>query len=195
VALGALGGLLLTAAPASAQSQQPTAPWNGRDPFRCQIQDVGTGTDYRHPKADPFCVEFDKTNQNVTDLGLVDFLSEEPARTAAAAPKCFYFQQDHWTGSIVQGSQPALWHWDGDYFFDKALGIGGVSVHHLRIGGAPMDASPFAPGPLKPYFHPGGGGGAIFLFQSHPDPSCAARVDTRRERRGIYRRWYRRATR
>ena len=41
---------------------------------------------------------------------------------AAAVPKCFYFQTDHWTGSVVQGQPPELWHWDGSYFFDKAQG-------------------------------------------------------------------------
>ena len=38
-----------------------------------------------HPEADPFCVEFDKRRQNVTELGVVDFLSKEPARVAAAS--------------------------------------------------------------------------------------------------------------
>jgi hypothetical protein len=186
---------LAAAGPATAQSGEPFAPWDGRVPFNCEIQDVGTGTDYPHPKADPFCVEYDKTNQNVTDFGLVDFLSQEPARVAAAVPKCFYFQRDHWTGSIVQGSRPKLWHWDGNYFFDKAKGIGGVSVHNFRLGGVSMDVSQFAPAALKPYFYRSGGGGALVLLQTVRDPTCAAKVDTRKERRHVYRRWYRRATR
>ena len=194
IAAGALVAALLTAIPALGQTSQPVGPWDGRLPFRCQIQDVGTGTDFPHPNADPFCVEFDKTKQNVTGLGLADFLSREPARVAAAVPKCFYFQRDHWTGSIAQGQQPELWHWDGDYFFDKALGLGGVSVHNLRIGGVPMDASAYAPDPLKPFFHAGGGGGAMLLLKTRPDPTCAAKVDTPRERQRIYRKWYRRAT-
>ena len=45
---------------------------------------------------------------------------------AAAVPKCFYYQHDHWTGSVVQGQPPELWHWDGRYFFDKAKAVGGV---------------------------------------------------------------------
>jgi hypothetical protein len=195
IAVGALLTMLVAAASATAQSTQVVGPWGGRLPFHCQIQDVGTGTAFPHPKADPFCVEFDKTNQNVTGFGLVDFLSQEPARTAAASPKCFYFQHDHWTGSIVQDQQPELWHWDGDYFFDKALGLGGVSVHNLRIGGQPMNPRPYAPGFLKPYLYPGSGGGAMFLLKTHPDPSCAAKVDTPKERRRVYRRWYRRLTR
>src|SRR2546421_6298070 len=101
----ALGALL--PAGASAQGQgNPTMQYDGHMPFNCELQDVGLGTDFPHPEADPFCVEFDKTQQNVTDLGLIDFASREPARVAAAAPKCFYFQRDHWTGSIVQGTKP-----------------------------------------------------------------------------------------
>ena len=102
------------------QAATPVAPYDGSIPFRCKVQNVGTGVDFPNPDADPFCVEFDKTNQNVTDFGIVDFLLNEPARVAAAVPKCFYHQTDHWTGSIDQGGQPVLWHWDGRYFFDKA---------------------------------------------------------------------------
>jgi len=192
--LAAIVVSLLSAVPALGQSTQVLGPWGGRLPFRCQIQDVGTGTAYPHPKADPFCVEFDKTNQNVAGLGLVDFLSREPARVAAAVPKCFYFQRDHWTGSIDQGLQPSLWHWDGYYFFDKALGLGGVSVHNLQIGGVAMDPSAYAPAQLKPYFYPGGGGGAMLLLKSRPDPTCAAKVDTPSERQRVYQYWYRRLT-
>jgi len=195
IALGAVIAVaLLSASAAAATSTQVVGPWSGQLPFRCQIQNVGTGTNFPRPNADPFCVEFDKRHQNVTGLGLVDFLSREPARTAAAVPKCFYFQRDHWTGSISQGQQPELWHWDGYYFFDKALGLGGVSVHNLRIGGMPMDPSPYAPAQLKPYFYPGGGGGAMVLFKSRPDPPCAAKVDTAKERGRIYQDWYRRLT-
>jgi hypothetical protein len=194
IALGTLAALLAVAAPATAHSGKVVGPYGGRIPFHCQIQDVGTGTDYPDPDADPFCVEYDKTNQNVTDFGLVDFLSKEPARVAAATPKCFYFQRDHWTGSVVQGGDRKLWHWDGNYFFDKAKGIGGVSVHHFRVGGVRMDAKQFAPDALKPFFHRGGGGGAIVLLQTVRDPTCAAKVDTPKERRQVYRQWYRRAT-
>ncbi len=188
----AAAATLAAGTPAFGQSSQVVGPWSGRLPFRCQIQDVGTGTAFPHPNADPFCVEFDKTNQNLAGLGLVDFLSREPARVAAATPKCFYFQRDHWTGSIDQGLQPSLWHWDGDYFFDKALGLGGVSVHNLQIGGVPIDPSRYAPAALKPFFYPGGGGGAMLQLKTRPDPACAKRVDTARERQRIYQDWYRR---
>jgi hypothetical protein len=176
----------LALAPA-AEALTPVAPYDGSNPFRCNVQRVGTGVDYPDPDADPFCVEFDKTQQNVTDFGIVDFLLNEPARVAAAVPKCFYHQTDHWTGSIQQGEQPELWHWDGRYFFDKARGRGGVRVDNFRIGGVPADPRllPGFPPQYGPYFGPGGGGVMTDLGQG--EPSCAARVDTRREQAAVYR--------
>lgn len=177
---------LACAAPAAAQSTGPIAPWDGSSPFNCQIQDVGTGTEFPDPGADPFCVEFDKTQQNITDLGIVDFLLNEPVRTAAAVSKCFYYQSDHWTGSIVQGEQPELWHWDGQYFFDKAIGAGGVNLQNLRILGQPAS---LPPGTLTPEYEPyfdQGGGGAYVVASIPADPSCAAKVDTPEERAQIY---------
>jgi hypothetical protein len=34
----------------------------------------------------------------------------------------------------------------------------------------------------------------MLLLKTRPDPTCAAKVDTPRERRRVYRVWYRRAT-
>jgi hypothetical protein len=173
---------------ASTATAAPIAPYDGSNPFRCKVQNVGTGVDFPDPGADPFCVEFDKTNQNVTDFGIVDFLVNEPARVAAATPKCFYHQTDHWTGSIAQGTEPTLWHWDGSYFFDKARGMGGVRVDNLVVGGVPMDPRlvPGFPPDFSPYFT--GAGGGAFLTQTVPaDPNCAARVDTPQEVKKVYR--------
>jgi hypothetical protein len=182
-----VAGSLLAAAPAGAQAPpEAFGPYDGRIPFNCVLQNVGTGTDYPDPGADPFCVEFDKTNQNVTDFGIAEFLAQEPARVAAAAPKCFYFQRDHWTGSIVQGSEPELWHWDGDYFFDKARGIGGASVRNFRLGGVPMDATPYVPDAYEPFFAEGGGGGVLLEMETISDPACAAMVDTPQEQAQVY---------
>ena len=106
IALGALGAAARSCAAAAAAAPSRSArsrPYDGTNPFSCEIQDVGTGTDFPDPDADPFCVEFDKTNQNITDFGHRRLPAQEPARVAAAADKCFYFQRDHWTGSIVQG--------------------------------------------------------------------------------------------
>ncbi len=173
---------------ATAATAAPIAPYNGANPFKCKLQKLGTGTEYKKPNADPLCVEFDKTNQNVTELGIVDFLLNEPARTAAAVPKCFYYQVDHWTGSIEQGGQPTLWHWDGMYFFDKAKGMGGVHVQNLTIGGVPADPSllPGFPAEFSPYFGPGEGGAYATLGAG--EPSCAAKVATPAAARKVYRR-------
>jgi hypothetical protein len=174
---GNMGRLAVAAAlaaafalPPAASAQSPIVSWDGTNPFRCELQDVGTGVDFPNPGADPFCVEFDKTQQNITDFGLVEFLAMEPARVAAAVPKCFYFQHDHWTGSIVQGMPPELWHWDGSYFFDKAQGIGGVYVSDLRS---------VLFGPVT--------GGVRLVSLGSVDPICAAKVDTPEERRQVYR--------
>jgi hypothetical protein len=166
------------AAPAPAQTTQVLGPWDGTNPFNCTIQNVGTGTDFPDPDADPFCVEFDKNSQSLLpDAGLVDFLANEPFRVAAAAPKCFYFQRDHWTGSVIQGQPPELWHWDGNYFFDKAKGIGGVHVDNFRVAGQPASAYPFAPDEYKPFFTEAGGGGALLLLETNPDPACVAAAE------------------
>src|SRR2546421_10613736 len=96
--------VLLAAAPAAAVA--PPTGWNGDNPFVCELQQAGFGPTGPHPEVDPYCVEFDKRRQNVSQLGVVDFLSQEPARVAAAADKCFYFQSDHWRGSLIQDEPP-----------------------------------------------------------------------------------------
>lgn len=171
-ALGAVA--LLVPAGAAAQSA-PFAPYDGSNPFNCELQDVGTGTDFPDPDADPFCVKFDKTSQSVLpDAGLVDFLAQEPFRVAAAAPKCFYYQRDEWTGALIQGEPPELWHWVGGYFFDKAKGIGGVSVREFRIAGQPASAASFVPPAYAPYFDEAGGGGVMVTQVTEADPACVA---------------------
>jgi hypothetical protein len=97
-----------------------------------------------------------------------------------------YFQSDHWTGSIVQGESPELWHWDGQYFFDKAIGAGGVNIQNLRFLGQPASFPPGTiPEQFQPYFDQGGGG-AYVVGDIPADPSCAAKVDTPEERAQIY---------
>jgi hypothetical protein len=175
----------LVLAPA-AEAAEPIAPYDGSNPFRCKTQRVGTGVDFRDPGADPFCVEFDKTEQNVTDFGIVDFLLNEPARVAAATPKCFYHQTDHWTGWAEQGVQE-LWNWEGRYFFDKGRGTGGVYVQNVRVLGQPFDPRllPGFPPEYRAYFGPGGGGAYTDTIVA--EPTCAARVDTPEEAKRVYR--------
>lgn len=153
----------------SSSSPAPPTPWNGANPYRCRIQDAGFGTKVRHPHADPYCVRFNKTRQNVTQLGLLDFLSKEPARTAAAVPKCFYFQVDHWRGSVVQSDgRTVLWEWVGHYFFNKATGDGGAWIKDFRLGG-----------------HTVGTGGAITHDSIPVDQRCATYA--REHPRRVYR--------
>lgn len=164
---------VLAAAPTAGALKAPS-PWNGTNPFRCQIQNAGFGTVVPHPEADPYCVEFDKRRQNIAQLGVVQFLSLEPARVAAAVPKCFYFQSDHWRGSIVQ-DDPATktYQWDGHYFFDKATGDGGVWISNFRFNGQTADPRdlPGFPAEYRKYFGPGTGG-VITHDKLQADPTC-----------------------
>jgi len=165
--------------PASVHAQGPAEPYDGTNPFDCFLQQAGTGTEFPDPDADPFCVEYDKRHQNVTEGGVVQFLSLEPARVAAASPKCFYFQRDHWVGSVVQGDgRTETYAWDGSYYFDKAKGAGGAYVENFTINnqsGNPTEVPGF-PEEWKPYFGYGRGG-----FHSsgsvEADPECVAKAE------------------
>jgi hypothetical protein len=61
-----------------------------------------------------------------------------------------------------------------------------VRVDNFRIGGVPADPRmlPGFPPQYSPYFGPGGGGVMIDLAAG--EPTCAARVDTEREQRQVY---------
>jgi hypothetical protein len=169
--------LALALSAAAGAQTQGAGPWDGSNPFACTLQQVGTGTDFPDPDADPFCVEFEKRHQNVTELGIVDFLSKEPARVAAAGPKCFYFQRDHWRSSLVQDdARTVLYEWDGSYFFDKARGRGGVYVENFKIAGQTGDPRlvPGFPEEWKPYFGPGRGGVQV-SGEVQAEPSCGNR--------------------
>lgn len=181
VRLGALAALVaVLAALASGAGAAPgeTSGYDGSIPFDCVLQQAGTGTEFPDPDADPFCVEYDKRHQNVTQLGVVEFLAQEPARVAAATPKCWYFQRDHWTGSIVQDDgRTQTYNWDGSYFFDKARGLGGVFVENFTINGQTGDPRelPGFPEEWKPYFGPGTGG-VQTSDTGRADPRCVAKA-------------------
>jgi hypothetical protein len=178
-----LGALAVAAAvlafwTASVDAAGEVMGYDGSIPFECELQQLGTGTAFPHPDADPFCVEYDKRHQNVTELGVVDFLSQEPARVAAAGPKCWYFQRDHWVGSIVQDDGATqTYKWDGSYFFDKARGLGGVYIENFSINGQTGDprALPGFPEEWKPYFGPGRGG-VQSSDTGRADPRCVAKA-------------------
>lgn len=174
----AVAAALLTFGAANAGAVQPVTGYDGSIPFACQLQELGMGTDFPDPNADPFCVEYDKTHQNITELGVVQFLSQEPARFAAAGPKCWYFQRDHWTGYVVQGDQTTeTYHWDGSYFYDKARGLGGVHIENFTINGKTGDPTtlPGFPDAWKPYFGPGRGG-VMTADTVRVQPDCVAKA-------------------
>ena len=174
--LGAVVALAAAAGFGSAARAQELTGYDGSNPFDCQIQQLGTGTSFPDPDADPFCVEYDKRHQNVLQLGIVDFLSKEPARVAAASPKCFYYQRDHWRGSLSQDDPVTqTYTFDGSYYFDKARGAGGVYVENFAFAGQSGDPSalPGFPEEYKPYFGQGRGGVQGDLGVT-ADPRCAA---------------------
>jgi hypothetical protein len=169
--------IALASAPALGQSQFPTG-WNGANPFQCDLQQAGFEETGPNPEADPYCVEFDKRRQNVTEGGFVDFLAKEPGRVAAASPKCFYFQSDHWRGSVVQDDgSTKTYEWDGHYFFDKARAEGGVWVTNFNVNGRTGDPSaiPGMPPEWAQHFGPGTGG-MITRNSVEGDPECARRA-------------------
>lgn len=169
---------MLTFWTASVSAADPVMGYDGSIPFGCELQQLGTGTDFPHPDADPFCVEYDKRHQNVTELGVVDFLAQEPARFAAAGPKCWYFQRDHWVGSIVQDDgSTQTYKWDGSYYFDKARGLGGVFIENFSINNQTGDPRtlPGFPDEWKPYFGPGKGG-VQTSDTVRADPRCVAKA-------------------
>src|SRR3954469_10280858 len=177
-----LPALLVLAAVIGTSSARAAGPagWDGTNPFVCTLQQLGGGTDFPQPDADPFCVEYDKRHQNVTELGVVQFLSQEPARVAAAGPKCWYFQRDHWVGSIVQDDGTTqTYKWDGSYFFDKARGLGGVAIENFSINGQTGDPTtlPGFPEDWKPYFGPGRGG-VMTTDTVRAQPRCVAKAKT-----------------
>jgi hypothetical protein len=172
--------LVIGCAAANAHALAPPSPWDGRKPFRCEVQNARFEAEGRHPGRDPYCVHFNKTRQNVTGLGIVDFLSKEPARVAAALPKCFYYQKDRWRAAVVQNDATTkLYHWRGHYFFDKARGDGGVWVTEFTVNGQTGDPRelPGFPEEWRPFFGPGEGG-FVTHNQIQSDPRCVERAES-----------------
>ena len=167
--------LLVLAAPASAQ----TTGWDGTNPFDCKLHQAGMeATAPEGAVDDPYCVEFDKRRQNVSQLGLVEFLSKEPARVAATNDKCFYFQHDHWRGSVVQeDGRTKTYEWDGSYFYDKARGEGGAYVENFNVNGRTDDPSKYPGIPPEYAAHMGPGTGGVRTMGSvDVDPRCVEKA-------------------
>ena len=94
---------------------------------------------------------------------------------AAASPKCFYYQRDHWTSRVVQEDETTeLYNWDGAYYFDKARGTGGAYVENFTFNNQTSDPRlvPGFPDEYKPHFGPGRGGVQAADSGVEPDPSC-----------------------
>ncbi|HVS68904.1 MAG TPA: hypothetical protein VHE56_10155 [Mycobacteriales bacterium] len=176
----ALAGLLLGGVIDAMPGTAATAgmgPYDGHLPFHCKIQHLGTGTKFPHPKADPLCVDYDKTHQNVDHLGIIDFLSHEPARFAAVRGKCFYYQRDHWRSAVLQDDESTeIYNWDGAYWYDLATGAGGVFVKHFTINNRSADfgAFPAMPAKYKRYFGYGRGGWQATTAVP-VDPACTGK--------------------
>lgn len=175
----ALLGIWIALAVGPAADAYDLVGYDGSNPFKCELQQVGKGTDFPDPDADPFCVEYDKTEQNVTELGVVDFLSKEPARVAVASDKCFYYQTDHWRGSIVQDDERTeTYNFDGSYYFDLARGVGGTYARNFTLNNQTFDPTtvPGFPEEYKPFF--GSGEGGIQFTDGIPiDQRCVEKAE------------------
>ena len=180
VCMAMLGGAIAAAvAVGGAAGQGPFEGYDGSNPFNCVLQKVGQGTAFPDPGADPFCVEYDKTHQNVDTLGIADFLLDEPARVAAASDKCFYFQHDHWRSRVVaENEQTETYNWDGSYYFDKAKGVVAAYVENFTINNQTGDPTAFPgfPPEFKPYFGAGRGGGKS-AGEIPVDPRCVEKAN------------------
>lgn len=178
---GAFAALALVAGITTTPAVAVDAPtgWDGSNPFRCTLQQAGSTATVPDPDADPYCVEFDKRRQNVSELGVVEFLLLEPARVAAATPVCFYFQSDHWRGSIVQeDGTTKTYEFDGHYFFDKARAEGGSWVTNFNLNGQTYDPSQIPGVPVEFSRHFGPGTGGVITRNDVPaDPGCIERAN------------------
>ncbi|HEX8085039.1 MAG TPA: hypothetical protein VF529_12180 [Solirubrobacteraceae bacterium] len=155
-------------------------PWDGTNPFKCELQQAGFEAEGPNPEADPYCVEFDKRRQNVTQLGIVEFFSKEPARVGVAADKCFYYQVDHWRSAVVQDDgTTAIYEWDGKYAYDRAKGEGGAYVENFKVNGRTQDPSA-APGMPPEYAQSmgPGTGGTWFEDEGEVEPRCVEKAKT-----------------
>lgn len=180
LAMAAAAAVALAAtAPAARADHLPLAGYDGSNPFECRLQPAGGSVGYEDRDADPFCVEYDKTKQNVTGFGLILFLSNEPTRVAVASDKCFYYQHDHWRGSVDQHwEQSETYNWDGGYFWDKARGVFGTYVENFTFNNMSFDPRglPGFPDEWRPFF--GWGRGGVQVREGIPvDPACVEKAE------------------
>ncbi|HZR82671.1 MAG TPA: hypothetical protein VFD92_16375 [Candidatus Binatia bacterium] len=187
------------AAPAAAQTSPAVAPF-AEPPFAgmCTVHrfDEGEPPPIEGIPDDPLCVEYQKRDITASNGGAVRFLAAEPARFAAAIPKCRYWQQDHWSVQLDPAT-PSLVRWDGSYWFDKGSGVAAGRLRNFSIAGVPasVDQAATAVEPIDADlaalirgFGDGtnGGGGATVCLGAAPDPACpAGDADARRCGEGL----------
>jgi hypothetical protein len=178
-----VAGGLVAALPGTASAGTPVHPY-AAPPFadECTVHRFGEGEapDPLGYPDDPLCVEYAKRDITVDNGGAVAFLLAEPARVALAAPKCRYWQQDHWSVQFSRGDVPVV-RWDGSYWFDKGTGQAAGRLRHLTVGGEPVSirqaaaivapASPELARYLRSFGR--GGNGAAADGGVPLDPRCA----------------------
>jgi hypothetical protein len=175
--------VLLVAWPTTAPAQ-PTPYVDPPFADRCTVHHFSEGEEPPLDGCadDPFCVEYEKRDITATNGGAIRFLAAEPARFAAAIPKCRYWQQDHWRIQVSPGATPVV-GWDGSYWFDKGSGTGAARLRNFTINGMPADPGPAADlvalvdpelaAVIRSYGESPGGGGGAFASLGAGDPTCA----------------------
>ena len=184
IALIALAALAPPAAIGRADRARTTA--TTRSAARSRTPDSASTS--RTPSADPFCVKYDKTQQNVTDFGIVDFLLLEPARVLAAAHQVL-LPPDRPLDRLDRPGRGSRSSGTGRATTSsiKARGIAGAYMDDFRIGGDARRPAQRArlPGrvPRRTSSH---GGGGVYTDTVASKPDCAARVDTPQEVKQVY---------
>ena len=139
--------LVLCAAAWSVAATGTAAPgditgWNGINPFHCDLQQAGFDPVGPGARRGPVLRRVRQAPPERHRAGRRGVPQPRAGAVAAAGPKCFYFQSDHWRGSIVQDDgSTKTYEWDGHYFFDKAKGDGGAWVTNFNVNGQTGDPS------------------------------------------------------
>jgi hypothetical protein len=178
-----LGGSALVAGASDPTVSGPFVPYFA-PPFaaNCTVHQFGEGE--APPLSgipdDPLCVEYAKRDITITDGGAIRFLAAEPARFLVAAPKCQYWQQDHWSVQVAPGTLAVI-KWDGSYWFDEGSGQAAARLSNLTFAGVPVGAAQLAEllAPVSPtlagFFQEfsNGGTGAGYAGTIPFNPNCS----------------------
>ena len=181
-ALATLAALTLAVVPGSAGALSSPTPWDGANPFHCTIQNAGQGTTVPDPGADPYCVRFDKTNQNVTQLGIVDV--PQPRSRRGSPPPCRSAPTSRRTTGAGRSSSPtdapSCTSSSGTTSSTRRPATAASGSSDFTVAGQTFDPTtlPGFPPAYRRYFGPGTGG-----FITHDDvpgrPELRARLVAR----------------